>query len=73
MRKGIEKILENGPEDTLRIMQKLKQYRDCPTTQQLASLMSTYFDAVGETKSASLGNYNGNVKVWTLRGSKQKA
>lgn len=68
IKRRIEKILEDGPEDTLRIMDKLKRYRDCPTTQQLAQMMRTYFQHDGEVPSICISN-SGNVKVWTLRDS----
>ena len=68
IRKRIEKILEDGPKDTLRIMDGLKKYRDCPTTNQLSSVMATYFDSIGETKSIGLRGLH-SVKVWKLRDS----
>jgi hypothetical protein len=68
IKRRIEKILEDGPKDTLRIMDGLKKYRDCPTTNQLASTLAFYFSSIGETPSISLGTYH-NVKVWTLRDS----
>ena len=65
MKKRIEKVLEDGPKDTHKIMGELKKYRDCPTTYQLAQTLTRFFEA----PSIALGNY-GTVKVWTLRDSK---
>tara|TARA_R110002020_G_scaffold464754_1_gene685793 strand:+ start:524 stop:763 length:240 start_codon:yes stop_codon:yes gene_type:complete len=71
IRKRITKILEDEPKDTLQIMSELKKYRDCPTTNQLSSILGFYFLKVGEAPSINLGSYH-NVKVWTLKHSEQK-
>ena len=70
MKKRIEKVLEDGPKDTHKIMGELKKYRDCPTTCQLAQTLTRFFQQEGEAPSMALGNYYGTVKVWTLRDSK---
>ncbi len=71
IRKRITKILENEPKNTLQIMSELKKYRDCPTTNQLSSILGFYFLKVGEAPSINLGSHH-NVKLWTLKPLKQK-
>jgi len=72
IKKRIENILEDGPKATDKIMSELKRYRDCPTTCQLSQTLTRFFQQAGEAPSMALGSYH-TVKVWTLRGSKQKA
>ena len=72
LRKRIENILEDGPKDTLSILASLKRYRDCPTTNQLGSLLGVYFDSIGETKTVGVNGWTHSIKVWSLRDSEQK-
>ena len=72
IKKRIENILEDGPKGTHKIMDELKRYRDCPTTNQLGSLLGVYFDSIGETKTVGVNGWTHSIKVWSLRDSEQK-
>ena len=71
IKKRIAKMLEENPLSTLEIMAALKRYKDCPTTNQLASMLPRHFQEVGESPSSALGSYH-KVKVWSLKEPKQK-
>lgn len=71
IKKRIAKILEEQPLSTLEIMAALKKYKDCPTTNQIASMLPRHFQEVGESPSSALGSSH-KIKVWSLKEPKQK-
>ena len=52
-------------------MAALKKYKDCPTTNQIASMLPRHFQEVGESPSSALGSSH-KIKVWSLKEPKQK-